>query len=89
MNPTKSLNDIPGIAHLVQASMTDTAVRRTVLQLVSMPRLERQFAVVRVVAGMRAQGAPGELVQAIACLSDEVIAAEVAVLILEVHGHRM
>ena len=72
--PPRSVADVEGFVSLLMAACDDPKINATLERLLSMPDAKRRGVVHAWVTDLLIEKAPRDLVQAVACLSDDAIA---------------
>ena len=70
----RTVAEIDGFVNLLKAACADAKINATLERLLSMPDERRRGLVHAWVSDLLIAGAPSDLVQAIACLTDDAIA---------------
>ena len=75
--PPRSVAEVEGFVDLLVAACNDPEINATLERLLSMPDERRRGLVHTWVSDLLIQEAPKDLIQAVACLSDDAVAEKV------------
>jgi hypothetical protein len=78
----KKAGDNENFVALIQAAVEDKAMRRQILAIVELDSFSRQSLLGTYISSLQIQGAPTELVEALNCLKDDMVAEKTRELML-------
>ncbi|MDH5219154.1 MAG: hypothetical protein OEX19_15730 [Gammaproteobacteria bacterium] len=69
-----NIKDLDGFIEMLRAACEDRNMNKTLSHLLSLPNDKRKVVIIHLVNDLESKGAPCNLVRAIACLTDDLIA---------------
>lgn len=72
----QTYGDVKGLITLLMVACEDPGINTTLQQLLSQPDARRRAVLVELLARLRTQSAPPELIQAMACLTEDEVAEQ-------------